>query len=360
MAEKIWQFELEEYILQGESDKAQKSKIWQTAIGLQAVDSLKTSAFLLDTAIEHIEGNITIYEAQARIQSYYGQKANRTKAEDKTREADIVSVRIAKLLSEDAFEFSAAELKSIHRRLFEGVFENAGAYRQYNVTKKEWVLKGATVKYADFDSIENTVDRILATERQHSYEGQPVETSIKHLAIFIAELWQTHPFFEGNTRAAAVFLIKYMKTLGLDFKYDAFREYSWFFRNSLVRANYNDPQNNVRATRKYLEMFFENLLLGTNHKLKNRYIHIDHSDDGPSGISAAAFTGNKFDSLNCSIEELEVLKAIVKNPKIRKRKIAYNTGRSAKTVKKCLKSLTDKKYIVKKKGILFGKWKTKI
>ena len=212
--EKNWQFELEEYIRQGEPDKIEKSEAWQTAIGLQAVDGLKTSAYLLDTAKEHIEGKISIDDAQKRIQSYYEQRADRIETEDETKEADIVSARIAKLLGEKAFQFSPAEWLTIHRRLFEGVFPHAGQIRNYNITKKEWVLKGNTVIYAAWDSIKDTLDYDFATEKQFSYEGLSIDASVRHLAKFASDIWQIHPFCEGNTRATAVFMIKYIKIFG--------------------------------------------------------------------------------------------------------------------------------------------------
>jgi len=214
MSDKNWQFELEEYIRQGEPERAEKSEAWQTAIGLQAVDGLKTSEYLLDTAKDHIEGKITIDEAQKRIHSYYEQRSIRTETENETKEADIVSARITKLLGEKAFQFSPAEWITIHRRLFEGVFDHAGQIRQYNISKKEWILNGETVIYADFNSIKDTLDYDFATEKQFSYEGLSVEASVKHLAKFASDIWQIHPFGEGNTRATAVFMIKYMKTLG--------------------------------------------------------------------------------------------------------------------------------------------------
>lgn len=212
--EKNWQFELEEYIKQGEPDKIEKSEAWQTAIGLQAVDGLKTSAYLLDTAKEHIEGKISIDDAQKRIQSYYEQRADRVETENETKEADIVSVRIAKLLGEKTFQFSPAEWLTIHRRLFEGVFPHAGQIRNYNITKKEWVLKGNTVIYAAWDSIKDTLDYDFATEKQFSYEGLSIDASVRHLAKFASDIWQIHPFCEGNTRATAVFMIKYIKQFG--------------------------------------------------------------------------------------------------------------------------------------------------
>lgn len=182
-----WQYDLEEYIRQGEPGKVEKSEAWQTAIGLQAVDGLKTSEYLLDTAKAHIEGNITIDEAQKRIQSYYEQREVRTEVEDNTKEADIVSARIAKLLGEKSFQFSPAEWMTIHRRLFEGVFQHAGQIRQYNITKKEWVLNGDTVIYADFNSIRDTLDYDFATEKQFSYEGLSVEASVRHLTKFASD-----------------------------------------------------------------------------------------------------------------------------------------------------------------------------
>ena len=245
MPDQNWQFELEEYIKQGEPNRAEKSEAWQTAIGLQAVDGLNTSAYLLDTAKDHIEGKITIDEAQQRIHSYYEQRTTRTEIENETKEADIVSARIAKLLGEKAFQFSPAEWLSIHRRLFEGVFSHAGQIRQYNITKKEWVLNGDTVIYADWNSIKDTLDYDFANEKQFSYEGLSVDAAVKHLAKFASDIWQIHPFGEGNTRATAVFMIKYMKTFGFRVNNDAFEKNSWYFRNALVRANYTNLQKGI-------------------------------------------------------------------------------------------------------------------
>lgn len=293
-AEKNWQFELEEYVKQGEPGQIEKSEAWRTAIGLQAVDGLKISAYLLNTAKEHIEGNISIDEAQKRIQSYYEQRADRTEIENETKEADIVSARIAKLLGEKTFQFSPAEWLMIHRRLFGGVFSYAGQIRQYNITKKEWVLRGDTVTYAAWNSIKDTLDYDFAIEKQFSYEGLSGDASVKHLAKFAPGIWQIHPFCEGNTRAAAVFMIKYMKTFGFKVNTDAFEKHSWYFRNALVRANYNDLQNGVHATTKFLEMFFSNLILGTDYELKNRYRHVDYVPEQSDNIVQSAIQRAKF------------------------------------------------------------------
>ena len=357
MPDKNWQFELEEYIKQGEPDKAEKSKAWQTAIGLQAVDGLNTSAYLLDIAKEHIEGKITIDEAQKRIYSYYEQRATRTEIENETKEADIVSARITKLLGEKAFQFSPAEWLTIHRRLFEGVFSHAGhQVRQYNITKKEWGLNGDTVIYADWNSIKETLDYDFATEKQFSYEGLSVEAAVKHLAKFASDIWQIHPFGEGNTRATAVFMIKYMRTFGFRVNNDAFEKNSWYFRNALVRANYNNIQKGVHSTTKFLEMFFSNLLLDTHYELKNRYMHIDYVDENNSQSVNSKVPKSQFDTLDCTLEELAILELIAKNPTVKQQELVEATGKSLSTVKRIMKSLQDKNYIRRESGKRYGKW----
>lgn len=356
MPDKNWQFELEEYIKQGEPDKAEKSEAWQTAIGLQAVDGLNTSDYLLDTAKEHIEGKITIDEAQKRIHSYYEQRSVRTETENETKEADIVSARIAKLLGEKAFQFSPAEWLSIHRRLFEGVFSHAGQVRQYNITKKEWVLNGDTVTYADWNSIKETLDYDFSTEKQFSYEGLSVDEAVKHLAKFASDIWQIHPFSEGNTRATAVFMIKYMKTFGFSVNNDAFEKYSWYFRNALVRANYNNLQKGVHSTTKFLKMFFSNLLLDTHYELKNRYMHIDYVDESNFQSISPKVPKYQFDTLDCTLEELAVLELVAKNPTIKQQELVEVTGKSIATIKRIMKSLQDKNYIRRESGKRYGKW----
>lgn len=356
MSENNWQFELEEYIKQGEPGKIEKSEAWQTAIGLQAVDGLKTSDYLLNTAKEHIEGNISIDEAQKRIQSYYEQRTERTEIEDATKEADIVSARIAKLLGEKSFQFSPAEWLTIHRRLFEGVFKHAGQVRPYNITKKEWVLNGDTVIYADFTSIRDTLDYDFATEKQFSYEGLSVEESVKHLAKFASDIWQIHPFCEGNTRATAVFMIKYMKTFGFRVNNDAFQKNSWYFRNALVRANYNNLQKGIHSTTKFLEMFFDNLLLDTDYELKNRYMHVDYVAENDCQSAKIETPKCQFGTLECTLEELALLDLIAKNPAITQQELADATEKSIRTVKRLMKSLQDKNYIRRESGKRYGKW----
>lgn len=313
---KHWQTELAEYIRQGEPQKSEKSVAWQTAIGLQDVDGLKTSDYLLATARDHIEGKIDITAAQKRIENYYEERNDRVSDEEDTKEADIVSSRIAALLSEKTFQFSPAEWQQIHKRLFEGVFEHAGQLRPYNITKKEWVLNGDTVLYASCDSIKATLDYDFSMEREFSYEGLSASEAIKHISKFTAGIWQIHPFCEGNTRATAVFIIKYLKTFGFSISNDVFANNSWYFRNALVRANYKNHKMNIYGSTEYLNLFFENLLLNKNHILKNRYLHLDYKEDMIENFQSAKVEVSKCQSgtldgtLKCTLDELALLKII--------------------------------------------------
>ena len=274
-ASKPWQFDLEEYIRQGEAGKAEKSCAWKTAIGLQDVDGLEISAYLLETAKEHIEGYIDIDTARKRIDSYYETRTERREEEKGTEEADRVAARITQILSEKTFQFSPAEYRMIHKRLFFGIYDHAGMTRTYNITKKEWVLHGKSVFYASADSINATLEYDFGQEKQFSYKGLSLQESVRHLAKFTSDIWQIHPFCEGNTRTTAVFIVKYLKTFGFHINNDAFAEHSWYFRNALVRANYNDLTRGIHATTEYLEHFFGNLLLGLEYELKNRNLVID-------------------------------------------------------------------------------------
>ena len=263
----------EEYLREKEPQKKEKGYAWQTAIGLQAVDGLETSEYLFDTAKKNIEGDITFEEADKLIHSYYKENIKHS-ANNRTEEADKVSVRIAQLLSEKSFVLSPAQYISIHARLFEGVYKHAGKIRDYNITKAEWVLDGDTVMYGGALDLRATLDYDISQEREFSYKGLSVEQVIKHLATFVSRLWQIHIFSEGNTRATAVFFIKYLRTLGFDVTNDIFAENAWYFRNALVRANYTNLKKGVHETTEYLERFFRNLLMGEKDELKSLYMII--------------------------------------------------------------------------------------
>lgn len=263
-----------EYLKESEPDRAYKGYAWSTAIGLQKVDGLKTSKYLIDTAIQNIEGKITMKEAQNLIESYYEERPTQLSDNERTEEADKVSSRIAELLSETAFSFSPNQYISIHRKLFQGIYKHAGKMRDYNITKKEWVLDGATVMYGSASELKATLEYDFSQEKDFSYRGLSMEEIIHHLAIFVSRLWQIHIFGEGNTRTTAVFLIKYLRTLGFSATNDIFAENAWYFRNALVRANYTNLQKGIYETTEYLEIFLRNLLLNEKNELHNRNLHI--------------------------------------------------------------------------------------
>lgn len=264
----------EEYLKESEPDKVSKGYAWSTAIGLQAVDGLKPSKYLIDTAIQNIEGKITMKEAQNLIDSYYEERPVHLSDDERTEEADKVSSRIAKILSETAFSFSPSEYIAIHRKLFQGIYEHAGKIRDYNITKKEWVLDGAMVIYGSASELRATLEYDFLQEKDFSYKGLSMEEIIHHLAIFISRLWQIHIFGEGNTRTTAVFFIKYLRTLGFSATNNIFAENAWYFRNALVRANYTNLQKGIHETTEYLEVFLKNLLLNEKNELHNRNLHI--------------------------------------------------------------------------------------
>ena len=263
-----------EYLRESEPDKCRKGYAWSTAIGLQAVDGLKPSEYLVDTAIRNIEGEITLKEVQSLLNSYYEEKP--VDSENiRTEEADKVSARIAEILSETAFSFSPNEYISIHRRLFREIYSHAGKIRDYNITKKEWILDGATVLYGSASELRATLEYDFSQERDFCYKGLSMDEIIHHLAIFVSRLWQIHVFGEGNTRTTAVFFIKYLRMLGFSATNDIFAENAWYFRNALVRANYTNLQKGIYETTEYLEAFLRNLLLNEKNELRNRNLHID-------------------------------------------------------------------------------------
>ncbi len=361
---------LDEYIRQGEPQERERSRAWQTAIGLQEVDGLKTSPYLLETARKHIEGDITISEAKQLIDSYYKSQTGRKEVEgERTEEADKVSARITELLQEQTFNFSPAQLMSIHRRLFEGIYKFAGRIRDYNITKQEWVLRGETVYYASADTISETLEYDMGQERNYSYEGKSIDEAISHLTRFCANLWQIHAFGEGNTRSTAVFMIKYLKTLGFKVTNDLFATHSWYFRNALVRANYSNLQEGITETTIFLERFFRNMLLGETTPLRNREMHLDWKPepdaqsakvDSQSANSALRNDNSAFSlppkCKNCTLEEIAVLRVIQQNPSATQKFIAIEIGKSERTVKSITIRLSEQGILVRKNGKRNGYW----
>lgn len=342
--------DFEQYIRECEPSRKDKAEAWQAAIGLQAVDGLTPSEYLYETAKQHIDGDITIDEVKSQINNYYKSKALRTEVErERTEEADKVSARIAELLGEKAFSFTPQELIRIHRHLFTGIYKFAGLIRDYNITKKEWVLDGESVQYASAYSIMDTLEYDITQERNFSYEGLTTEQSINHICRFIANLWQIHPFGEGNTRTTAVFLMKYLYNFGFKVNNEAFANNSWYFRNALVRANYTNITKGIHSTYEPLERFMRLLLLGEKPDLRNRTLHIRANELAESKVQ-----NEPINSL--SLQELAVVKAIEANDTITLDQIAVVLGKSRSTVKRIVNSLKEKGLLDREGARKTGRW----
>lgn len=335
----------EEYLRQGEPGKAEKAKVWKTAVGLQQVDGLKPSDYLIETATKNIDGDITIEEVKQRLDSYY--KQHPVKDDDsRIEEADKVSARITEILSENTFAFSPAEYLTIHRRLFQGIYSRAGKIRDYNITKQEWVLNGETVLYAGAESLKATLEYDFEQEKRFSYKGLSESEIIEHIAHFISYLWQIHVFGEGNTRATAVFLIKYLRKLGFkEVNNDMFAEHSWYFRNALVRANYEDLLKGIHKTETYLIMFLINLLLKDQYLLENRVMHIHYDDTVNDTVKPQKETVSD-----------TVFTLIRQNNKITAAEISIQLHISLSTAKRRIKELKEKGIIERTGSDKSGNW----
>ena len=276
--------ELGGYFKVDEPGRRERAEAWATAIGLQKVDGLTPSQFLFDTARDHIEGRITQNQARRRICNYYAARDEARRPDPEKEEADKVSERIVAVLNDGGFAFTPEYFISIHAKLFKGVLPSAGKIRSVNIRKREWVLKDESVTYGDVASIRQSLVRNFIDEREFDYGGKTPRKIIPHFARFIAQIWQVHPFGEGNTRTTAVFTIKYLRSLGFAVDNDAFRDNAWYFRNALVRANYADYAHDVKREWSYLEAFFRNLLLGERNELKSRYLLIGLTDEDKQKI----------------------------------------------------------------------------
>jgi fido (protein-threonine AMPylation protein) len=335
----------DEYIKQGEPNKAEKAKVWKTAIGLQQVDGLNPSEYLIETAKQNIEGDITIEEVKKRIETYYQQHTTKTD-EDRTEEADKVSARIAEMLGEQTFTFSPAEYLNFHGRLFKGIYKFAGKIRDYNITKKEWVLNGDTVLYASAQSLRATLEYDIEQEKKFSFTGLSEHQIIEHIAHFISNLWQIHIFGEGNTRTTAIFLIKYLRKLGFkNVNNDLFANHSWYFRNALVRANYEDLSRGIYRTEKFLIRFLSNLLFKGNFSLKNREMHI--------------FADTVNDTVKSQVDTVNdtVFLLIKQDNKITAKEISVRLKMSLSTVRRKIKDLKNNGRIERMGSDKTGLWK---
>jgi len=344
---KNWNLELSEYIKQGEPSQVEKTKAWEAAIGLQDVDGLRPSKYLIETAKEHIEGTIDINKAKMRIDEYYSANKSRESFEKENEEADKVAVRIAEILSENTFNFTPKELLNIHRRLFTDIFADAGVYRNYNFSKKEWVLNGDTVVYSSYENIQDALEYDFDQERNFSYKDLSLNEAIKNLCKFTANIWQVHPFCEGNTRTTAVFIIKYLRTFGFKINDEVFAENSWYFRNSLVRANYKNFEKNTFEDISFLEKFFYNLIANGNYELKNRYAHIDY---------VQMVDTDNIKKINYTFEEQVIMNILKNNPRMTQEEIAKQINKSLRTVKTYMAQMQKKGLIGRENGKKNGEW----
>ena len=351
--------EFDKYIVQGEVSKKAKANAWQTAIGLQDVDGLKPSEYLIKTAVQHIEGDITIEQVKDMLDAYYQTKDVRDRHDnERTEEADKVSARITEILSEQSFSFTPDYLLRIHRRLFEGIYKHAGQLRDVNITKKEWVLNGDTVLYSNYDMLRETLEYDFGQEKKSDYSILNADMAVKQICKFVSGIWQIHPFREGNTRTSAVFTMMWLKTFGFNIDNDVFKNNSWYFRNALVRANYTNIPKKVFATTEFLEMFFRNLIFGEKNKLSNRNMLVIELQSAKNAISKSK-NSTLDGTLNCNLDELVLLRFIKDNPNATQTEIAKHIGKSERTVKRITPALIERGLLDRENGKRNGKWVVK-
>ena len=272
------------YLTAREPGRRERADAWATAIGLQAVDGLRPSEYLYEVAKRHIEGDITAGKARDLVDDYYETKSGRALPDD-IKEADKVSARIIEVVNDDGFDLSPAYFSALHGLIFEDVLKGAGGFREVNIRKHEWVLKDDSVTYGDWKAIGSSLDYAFDREKDYSYVRKSRRQVIAHLCRFVAGIWKIHPFREGNTRTTAVFAIKYLKELGYAVTDNMFKDNSWYFRNALVRACYENPPKGVARAWEPLERFFENLLLGKGHELKSRYLLVGLTESQKKSLS---------------------------------------------------------------------------
>ena len=260
-----------------EKEPKVKQLYWNIAFGLQEVDGLKPSKYMVELSEEHINGKKTYQQVQEEITSYY-KKNQDNHDDDDEEEADEVATAIYEILNNRSFRFDYITLKNYHQRLFCNLNKekyNPGIFRIYNMTKKEPVLNNEdTVTYQSYDMIEETLKYDFNEEKEQDYINFTEDELIDRICEFTSRIWQVHPFQEGNTRTTAVFIQKYLINMGFKVNNELFKDNSTYFRNALVRANYTNYSKGVKADKKYLIMFFENLLLGKNNKLDNKDLKI--------------------------------------------------------------------------------------
>lgn len=260
------------YKSETEYSKEYKESCWNAAIGLQQVDGLEVSDYLRELSHKEIEGELNHYEIEELLYKKYEDENIEV---GRQKEADIVSTRIVSLLQEDGFSLSPVTLKHIHKTLFAGIYNHAGEFRKYNISKDEPILGGRSVKYANYQMIEDTFAYDFTQEKGKSYANLSQGEVINRIANFTSAIWQVHAFGEGNTRTTAVFIQKYLNFMGFQVDNSLFLENSLFYRNALVRSNFGSYSEGVLPTNKWIEYFYENLLFDGKHELRNRDLLVE-------------------------------------------------------------------------------------
>ena len=270
MDEKYFDSSVFDYEVEYKSEKYISKLNWDMAIGLQEVDNLKPSKYLEKLVVDNIEGNKSIYEVEEELKKYYTERDLKNKEIEEEYECDLVSTRIVQLLNMDNFKLSKEYLKYIHEYLFKDIYEFNGEFREVNFSKPEIILNKDSVAYGDYKLIDNSIDYDISLELDKNYNDMNIVDVIKNITKFTSSIWQIHPFREGNTRTTAVFIQKYLISLGYNVDNTMFKDKSIYFRNALVRSNYFNNKLNIKEDSSYLIKFYENLLLGKNNNLHSK------------------------------------------------------------------------------------------
>ena len=263
------------YIKENDLKNKEKQLDWDMAIGLQKVDNLKPSEYLESLLKENVSGKKTIYEVENELKQYYVEKEKNDEVNYNELECDLVSTRIVQLLEENNFELSINYLKYIHRFLFQDVYEFAGEFRKVNFSKYEKILNNDSVAYGDYKTLEHSLEYDISLEKNKEYEDMNIVNVINNIADFTSRVWQIHPFREGITRTTALFIEKYLISLGYIVNNIMFKDKSIYFRNALVRSNYFNNSLNIKQDNSFLIKFYENLLLGKNNNLHSKDLIVE-------------------------------------------------------------------------------------
>lgn len=270
MFEKELDSSVNNYIEEEYSLNYVKQLQWDAAIGLQEVDSLKPSKYLKKLSEENVNGEKTIYEVEHELKEYYIEKEKINDINHNELECDLVSTRIVQLLEDEKFKLSVDFLRYIHGYLFKDIYDFAGQFRKIDFSKHELILNNDSALYGDCKTLKESLEYDISLERVKNYKEMNIVEVINNITDFSSRIWQTHPFREGNTRTIAIFIIKYLISLGYQVDNTLFKDKSVYFRNALVRSNYFNNEKNVRDDNSYLIKFYENLLLGKNNNLQSK------------------------------------------------------------------------------------------